>query len=200
MSDPRRLTGLKVTVSALALAALLLRLVFPNLRIDAVSLGFVALAILPWLSPLIKSAELPGGIKIEFQDVRAAAEQVTAGAPSGAAHIVTAPEPQYLTIAEQDPRLGLILLRIEIERRAREIAELAQIPSRGSLTNLMRELNSHAILSDQSYSGLRELVELGNRAAHGVPVATDAAYAAIDFGPRVLGVLDERLQSLRGAA
>jgi hypothetical protein len=42
-----------VTLVALVLA--LAHLVFPSLAIDAITLGLLAVAIIPWLAPLIKS-------------------------------------------------------------------------------------------------------------------------------------------------
>lgn len=192
---------IKGVITVGALAAFGVRLVYPALNLDAVALGLLLLAVVPWLSPLIKSAELPGGFKIEFQDVKEAAEKVAAGEPAVLQQLPAARgEMSYLEIAEHDPRIGLILLRVEIEKRLREMAELADVPSRGSLSNLMRDLANREILSGETMAGLRDLIDLGNRAAHGVPVAFDAAYAAIDFGPRVLAVLDTKLTSLRKGA
>jgi len=187
----------KIVITTGALAVLATRLAFPDLKIDAVALGLLVLAVLPWLSPLVKSAELPGGFKIEFQDVKNAAERVAAGEPAAAAQAPSsATELSYVQVAEQDPRLGLILLRIEIERRLRAIAERAEVSPKDSLSNIIRQLGARSVLSSETIGGLRELVDLGNRAAHGVPVAFDATYAAIDFGPKVLGLLDAKLASV----
>src|SRR5207249_11615303 len=66
--------GLTITVVALFLA--LAHLLFPSIKIDFVVLVLLLLAALPWLAPLVKSVELPGGLKIELQDVKEAAEVV----------------------------------------------------------------------------------------------------------------------------
>jgi len=180
-----------------ALGGFAVHLIFPNLKIDAVSFGFLLLALLPWLSPLIKSAKLPGGFEIEFQDVKNAADKVAAGEPAAAAIGPAAvPEPSYLTIAEQDPRLGLILLRIEIEKRLRAIADKVGLPKARSISQMLRELEGQGVLSSESLGGLRDLISLGNQAAHGVPVSSDAALSALDYGPRVLGILDAKLAQL----
>jgi hypothetical protein len=105
-------------------------------------------------------------------------------------------EPSYLTIAEQDPRLGLILLRIEIEKRLRAIADKMGLPKARSISQMLRELEGQGVLSSESLGGLRDLISLGNQAAHGVPVSSDAALSAVDYGPRVLGILEAKLAQL----
>jgi hypothetical protein len=188
---------LKTIITVGAVSGFATHLIFPNLKIDAVSFGFLLLALLPWLSPLIKSAKLPGGFEIEFQDVKNAADKVAAGEPAAAAIGPAAvQEPSYLTIAEQDPRLGLILLRIEIEKRLRAIADKVGLPKARSISQMLRELEGQGVLSSESLGGLRDLISLGNQAAHGVPVSSDAALSAVDYGPRVLGILDTKLAQL----
>ena len=57
-------------VSVGAVCAAVLHVVFPTFMPDAITAGFVALAILPWLAPLIKSVEIPGVGKLELQEVQ----------------------------------------------------------------------------------------------------------------------------------
>jgi hypothetical protein len=201
MSDATKdgLHGLKLAVSLGALTILLVRILFPALRIDAVSLGLIAVALLPWLSPLIKSAKLPGGFEIEFQDVKDAAEKVTSGEASISISPPSALQLSYLEVAEQDPNLALVALRIEIEKRVRHIAELAGVPRSRSLTVVIMDLQVREILNPDSVAGLRDLITLGNQAAHGVPVAPQAANS-VEYGPRVLSFLDSKIVQLGGTA
>ena len=103
---------LKVGMSAVAIAGLLVRLIWPELKLDAVSLGLLFLALLPWATPLIKSAKLPGGIEITFQEVQSAGAKITGTSPSSM--VVREPSPVYLAVSERDPNLALVGLRIEI--------------------------------------------------------------------------------------
>ena len=115
----KRLLILRVLISALAVIGLVVRLIWPSLKLDAVSLGLVFIAILPWLSELFESLELPGGYKFNFRDLPGAASAIpppTNPPPSGTA------EPSYLAISNLDPNLGLVGLRIEIERRLQALA------------------------------------------------------------------------------
>ncbi len=54
------------SLTILGLAGAASRLVWPNLKLDAISIGFLVFAALPWLPYFLKSAELPGGFKVEF--------------------------------------------------------------------------------------------------------------------------------------
>lgn len=166
----------------------------PELAVDSITFGFLVIAVLPWLAPLIKAAELPGGIKIEFQDVQAAAEKITLGSLSQLEKNEQ-PEAAYLSIVDQDPNLALTGLRIEIEKRLRELAPLVVLPkSSRPLSQLIRDLQAASILLPEQSSGLLDLVSLGNQAAHGVEVSPSAAYSAIQSGPQVLSVLDSILK------
>jgi len=198
-NDEDRTRTLKVAISVIAAVGLVVHIAVPKLAIDAISLGLLIIAVLPWLAPLVKAAELPGGFKIEFQDVKAAAERVAAGAPD-VTTLSPPSEPSYLAFSEQDTSLAFVGLRIEIEKRLRALAERSGIPKSRPLMQLTKELQERGVLSSESASGLRELINLGNQAAHGVQVGPNVAYSAVEFGPRVLQVLDAKLASHRGAA
>jgi hypothetical protein len=164
----------------------------PDIRIDAITFGLIVLAILPWLNKLIKRAEFPGGWKIEFQDVQAAGEKVTRG-ETAQAHLVETAIPSYVEISDRDPNLALVGLRIEIERRVRQLARQSGLQESRSLTRTIEDLHRLGVLDDSSVSGLQELVTAGNHSAHGAEVEPQAAAWAIDYGPRVLAALDAKL-------
>jgi hypothetical protein len=63
-----RAVGPFVTVAALALVAV--HLIWSHVRIDSVTLVLLAAAALPWLGALFKSIELPGGLGVEYRDVK----------------------------------------------------------------------------------------------------------------------------------
>jgi hypothetical protein len=44
--------------------------VYPNARIDAITLALFAIAIVPWLGSILRSLELPGGWKVEYNDLK----------------------------------------------------------------------------------------------------------------------------------
>jgi len=186
---------IKLAVSVVAALAIVSRLIWPNIRIDAITFGLFVIAVLPWLSSILESAKFPGGWEVKFRDVQRAASQVTAGAePKSAA----ASEPAFVSIASQDPNLAIVGLRIEIEKRLRQVAMKHGLPDRLPLRQLLSELRRKEILDSQALQGLDELIIAGNNAAHGATVQASVAQWAIDFGPKVLAVLDDRLASSSG--
>jgi hypothetical protein len=63
-------TWLRWLITIVAILVGLIRIKFPELSIDAVSLGLIILALAPWLSPIIKSIEIAGIGKIELQELK----------------------------------------------------------------------------------------------------------------------------------
>ncbi len=50
-------------ISLVALLLALAHILFPNARVDLTTVFLFVVAALPWLAPLFKSVELPGGLK-----------------------------------------------------------------------------------------------------------------------------------------
>jgi hypothetical protein len=63
----RRRIRWTLTISALLVAGA--HLIWPQIKIDIITLVLLVIAALPWVAPLVKSVELPGIGKIELQDV-----------------------------------------------------------------------------------------------------------------------------------
>lgn len=190
--------ALKRLRQAVTLGALLLALVhvmWPELAIDTVTLALIVIAILPWITPLVKSLELPGGWRVEFQELQKVASRVeTAGLLlSPAATSAFAPEFTFQTIAERDPNLALAGLRIELEKRLVRLAEIKGLEVRSyGIGQLLRLLAKHEVLTQDEQSALADMVGLLNSAVHGAAVDPRAAEWAMNIGPRLLASLDQR--------
>lgn len=185
---------LSITITALILVVL--HIAFPSLRIDGVLLTLLLVAVLPWVIPLLKSLELPGGWKLEFQDfqrVKNEADKVGL--------LVTediedeAPKYSFEIIANQDPNLALAGLRIEIEKRLNEIAVSHDIDIRkASVGRLLQVLKQEQILTQQESAVLADMIGLLNSAVHGAQVDKSSADWAIEVGVKLLKGLDEKIQ------
>jgi len=182
-----------MTISLIAFVIIGVRLFFPNLPLDSAILLLLVIALIPWLSPLIKSAELPGGIKIEFQDIEAAGEKIKEEASPSDMLASHTPRPAYLTVKDLDPNLALVGLRIEIEQRLRALAAKHNLPIERSNSQVVEALKEAFILSPASTEGLQELLKAGNLAAHGALADNKIANWAFERGPRILAVLDSKL-------
>jgi hypothetical protein len=114
-------------------------------RIDAITLALLVIAAIPWLRPLFKSLELPGGLKVEFQDVknvteRADAAGLVASQPPGNPNTYS-----FQLIADNDPNLALAGLRIELERHLGQLAESDRKVSAGCCGNSI-SINSLTVM------------------------------------------------------
>lgn len=192
MKSLATITWIKLAVSVGAVAAIVCRLIRPNIKFDVISLGLFVVAVVPWLSSILDSVKFPGGWEVKFHDVERAAFQVTAGAEPKSTAVS---EPVFVSIASQDPNLALVGLRIEIEKRLRQLAVTHGVPERQPLWRMLNELGRKQILDPQACQGLNELINAGNNAAHGATVQDSVAQWAIDYGPKILAVLDDRLDS-----
>ena len=190
----QRKTQLVITICALALLAV--HILWPDFSIDAISLIFLAAAAIPWLLPLFKSVELPGGVKLEFQDLQATEQRAAAaGLLDEPADLAPPHEYSFQVVADEDANLALAGLRIEIERRLRLLAHRAGIgDKRKSTALLLRFLGEKAILTPEQRNVLQDLVRLLNSAAHGATVAQQSAQWALDIGPKLLTTLDKRIE------
>lgn len=70
-----------ISVVALILAGV--RLKWPDIKIDSITLGLMIIAVLPWLAPLFKSVKIPGGWEFVFKEAMEAKQ--TANEAKGAA-------------------------------------------------------------------------------------------------------------------
>lgn len=185
------------TITGIAVGIALIHAYFPTITIDGVTVTLLAVAAIPWLAPLFQSLELPGGIKVHFkelEDVKKKAEVAglisTAQIQGGASRHVYA----FEAVAGNDPNLALAGLRIEIETRLRELAQRKKLSNATkSIRQLTEDLVAVGVLGSEEVSAINDLLPLLNRAVHGATVDERASQWALDFGPKILLALEERL-------
>jgi hypothetical protein len=189
--------AIQITITAIAVLVAVGHAWFPELKIDAITVTLLGIAVLPWLGPLFKSVELPGGVKVEYQDLERAGKKVEQSGlipPEQKLKPMQKHEYSFQAVSGNDPNLALSGLRIEIESRLKNLAEKREIKVRGyGVNNLTRSLEKSGVLSHEEASAIRDLLPLLNQAAHGAEVDDSAFGWAMDFGPRVLGALGDRL-------
>ena len=69
---------LKYAITIIAILIALAHLIWPSLSIDAITLTLLFISLIPWLSPLFKSLEFPGGLKIEFKELKEKMDSIVA--------------------------------------------------------------------------------------------------------------------------
>lgn len=169
----------------------------PEIKIDAITVTLLGIAVLPWLGTLFKSVELPGGVKVEYQELEKAGKKVEeSGLIPSEQDLKPMQKHEYSfqAVSGDDPNLALSGLRIEIESRLKNLAEKRDVKVHGyGANNLTRSLEKSGVLSHEEAAAIRDLLPLLNQAAHGAEVENSAFGWAMDFGPRVLGAIEERL-------
>lgn len=201
-----------ITLAALSLAAA--HVFLPSFEVDLILLMLLAVAALPWFARFIKAFEIPGVVKIDLAETKAATEKVaSSNILAGSAKLTlkahkatvqgVRAKPDSLEYLRQvfssDPNLALVGFRIEIEKRVSELAELAGVESSRGLQSTIRTLAASEVVPSAAAAGLIELVALGNRAAHGVEVTREAAEWVLDVGPSILVELDKLISSAEDA-
>lgn len=180
----------------------ILHSIFPQITIDAITIALIILAFLPWLPSLIKEITLPGGTKITFRDLKEPSENII---EEGKSEDI---EPKFdeddlkrqkqleYSIME-NPSLALVSVRIEIEKRIRELAQIHLKPERIiSLKRTVSELVKKQILSPSITGSLLELIHFGNKAAHGEEVSDDVVDWALEYAPKILSILDQYIDKV----
>jgi len=71
---------LKYFITIVALIIVFAHLKWPALNIDAITVILLFIALIPWLSPLFKSIEFPGGWKVEYQEYKEKVDSMVAKA------------------------------------------------------------------------------------------------------------------------
>jgi len=190
----RKIIQLSITGTAIALS--IIHLKYPELKIDSISIFLLIIAILPWLSPLFKSIELPGGLKVEFQELKNIEEKAKKAGLINDTPVRNEVKYSFLTVASIDPNLALAGLRIEIEKSLIQICERHNIPTgRQGVGQLMRILAERQIISREENAALLDMVATLNRAAHGHGYDERIGNWAIDFGPKLLENLNEKINA-----
>jgi hypothetical protein len=72
--DRQRLV-LSIVITVIFVTAAIVHLVWPDLSVDAVTLGLLIIAAVPWLAPIVRSIEV-AGFKIELRELRERIQRV----------------------------------------------------------------------------------------------------------------------------
>lgn len=193
MNEVRRT---QIFITFTALAATIIHIAWPAIAIDAIAVFLLVVALLPWLIPLIRSLEFPGGWKVEFQELENIKKNADkAGLLSKNDRKKKAKSYSFESVLDKDPNLALAGLRIEIEKRLIQIAKLNNLNiERSSIGQLLRLLAEHQALTAEERSVLSDMTGLLNSAVHGAEVDKRAADWAIEVGPKLLQSLDEKIE------
>ena len=155
--------------------------------ISPIAAGALAIAVTPWVIQLIERISAPGGFEVVFAKAEQQLQEVAA-----------APDAEDLAafsyFESSDPNLAIAMLRVQIERRLRKIAEeiVLEPEPRGrtrTLGSLTAALGERGAIPPEAVSLLRDLMPVMNEAVHGVELGSRGADFALSYGPRILSLL-----------
>jgi hypothetical protein len=175
-------------------------LFFPTAKIDMITVALLAMAIIPWLEPLFKSIGLPGGIQFEFQDLKKIetdaknAGLITTDDRTNNESLKSLQPATFIEIAEKNKDLALLSLRIEIEKRVREIAAVNKIDTgQYSAARLIDMLGQKNILTENESSVLKNMLSVLNKAAQAAEYDERVANWVIENGPSIISNLEKKI-------
>lgn len=156
-------------------------------KLSPIAAGALALAIVPWVLGIIERINAPGGFEIVFAKIES---QLDASKTTPDVEDIDA----FKYFEGNDPNLAIAMLRVQIERRLRQIAEevmLAPNPSGRprTLRSLSDELARLGAIPDEATVLLRDLMPVMNEAVHGVELQSSASEFAQSYGPKILSML-----------
>ena len=61
---------IKIGISLFAIVLIFAHLTWPDIKIDTITIGLFVVALLPWFTLFLESAELPGGWKFKFREIQ----------------------------------------------------------------------------------------------------------------------------------
>jgi uncharacterized protein YutE (UPF0331/DUF86 family) len=183
-----------ITIFALSLAAV--HIFLPNLKIDAITITLVVIAIIPWLAPLIKTLEFPGGWKVEFSEKLKKVEiDVEKAGLIDEQLVGDIQKYSFTNVADSNVALMLAGLRIELEKSLKVLAKCHNIELHryNSIAVVIIKLHKLDIISDEEQYILNETIGILNRAVHGEYIDYQEAQRVKSVGLKVLGEFEKKI-------
>ena len=184
---------IQVAISLTGVLLIVIHLIWPQLAIDIITLGLLVVVIIPWLAPLFKSLKLPGGVEFEYQELEKAREKAESSGLITSSISPSKFKSVYVPTPSEDPTLTPAWLRIEIEKRHREIARKNKVSDDRSMHKILLSLNEKQLISQQEMAALMDVTGVLNKAIHGIELDRTAADWALSIGPGLLDSLDKRI-------
>lgn len=155
--------------------------------LSPIAAGALAIAVVPWVVGLIERISAPGGFEVVFSK---AERQLDASNATPDEEDIEA----FKYFEGTDPNYAIALLRVQVERRLRLIAEEVMLgpDPRGrprTIRSLADALAQQGAIPKEAVSLLNDLIPVMNEAVHGVALQSNATEFALSYGPKILAML-----------
>lgn len=191
---------IQLSISAIGVLFIVGHMICPDIKIDGITVLLIIIVIVPWLAPVFKSFELPGGLKFEYHELEKATKKLE---ESGFIKKEASSKKQqdhskysFLNVVDINSNLALSGLRMEIESRLKDLAEQNfKILDKHGINQITHQLAGSGILSKQESSAILEILPILNKAAHGQDIDKQTHNWVIEIGPQILDSLEARKSS-----
>ena len=141
-------------------------------NINALSIGILLIAFLPWIIKYIKSVEM-FGVKAEIiseKEMNKVDDMIKPNIIKETENIINGIEESNQTIHcvinAQDSISMLVLGRYELEKIIRKLAEKYALEASKPVYGICKELNEKDYISDNEYAIIKEILPILNKAIH----------------------------------
>ena len=162
---------LKIIVSLIFATLFVVRIIYPELNIDAISIILLILAMFPWYSQNVKALELNGIGKVELVSEKEKEELEEKVAKVATVQTIKKEKPterySFYNLRYTDQKLALAGLRIEIEKELHRISQKSQIRSDyKGVAELTKVLVRNEMITHNEYTLIRDIIGVLNKAVH----------------------------------
>lgn len=163
-------TTIKIVITVVGLAVAISHVIWPDIKIDAITVTLIAISIIPWLEPLFKSIELPGWTKLEFKEQLEKVEEKAQEIWIDSIEKSTSPEfDSLLSQIDESPEQAFREFRVELEKSLRNLLVRKDIPlpNHPSIRSMADLLFRKEIITQKERAVLFDILPLLNKAIHG---------------------------------
>ncbi len=182
--------------SGVSVGLLIIHMVDHKATIDYISVALLVLAGLPWILPLLRHLELPGGIKMDLkegvEEVQQLAKQEGFIDSASVESIVQGPDDLvYEQLLKQDPNLALAAMRLNLERQLTSLlVDKTNIQFAG-IGRILEMLRQRGTISQSEYVVIQHIVPVLNKAVHGSTIDPHSARRIISIGLQLMHSLKD---------
>lgn len=199
-------TWLQILASILIVGLIGLHTAYPDLPIDGITVSLLGLLLFVWLLPYVESFKMPGGTEVKLRDMVEKAEESRdkvkiplkkkEGALTEKEKIYSEGKQLRIELVDQYPHLALAGMRIEIEKRLRQLARFHKVVFVPNIESgqLLRALMHIGVLDPKLGPMLSEVIAIGNVAVHADQLDMTTANRALELGEFAISALDNIIE------
>lgn len=190
---------IQILITLIAIGIAIVHILWPSLKIDAVTLTLIIIAVVPWLAPLFKSVELPTGFKLEFREELESVEKKAEAVGLIDNKVPIDPNKYtFLKTADSDPELTLTYLRSELIKSliglARQEDVIIKYRAKGHVTSLVQDLYQKRVILSEERDVLFDIFRIVNGIIYGEKIENCLMQRAINIGSQILNSINKRLK------